>query len=306
MKHLKSIGTAFLLATPLLALPDAAFLVPADTRDRAFLQITALSEAEIAAQLADFYLNCEPAISLTEGLSLETGQRIQAAFIEQLRPHFGKRVGYKAGLTNAIAQERFQVSQPLRGELLAQMLLPSGSTVRADFGARPFFEGDLMVRVGSETINDATTPQEALAALDAVIPFLELPDLVYGAEAKLDGTALVAINVGARFGVTGEPIPLAATQEWEERLGNVRVILRDREGNELAQGESKALLGHPLQVVLWLKDSLRASGRSLQKGNLLSLGTITPLIPAEPGTTIRAQYLGLDPNQTVEVSVHFQ
>ncbi len=56
------------------------------------------------------------------------------------------------------------------------MLLPSGSIVPANFGARPLFEGDLIVRVGSDAINDATTRQEVLAALDAVIPFIELPD----------------------------------------------------------------------------------------------------------------------------------
>jgi 2-keto-4-pentenoate hydratase len=38
------------------------------------------------------------------------------------------------------------------------MLLPSGTKVPSNFGARPMIEGDLMVRVASEKINDATTP----------------------------------------------------------------------------------------------------------------------------------------------------
>jgi len=302
MKYLKSVWVAFFLAVPALPLASTAIsaLPPSP------IPIARTSEAEIATELAEFYLNREPANLRTQTLTLAQGQRIQAEFVRRLIPCLGRRVGYKAGLTNAIAQERFQVPHPLRGVLLEKMLLPSGSTVSANFGARPFYEGDLMVRVGSEAINNATTPQEALAALDAVIPFLELPDLVYAADAKLDGTALVAINVGARLGIMGEPIPLAATEEWVERLGNVRVVLRDSAGNELARGESRALLGHPLQVVLWLKDSLQASGQRLKKGDLLSLGTITPLMPVEPGSEIRAQYLGLDPQKTAKVSVKFE
>ena len=49
-----------------------------------------------------------------------------------------------------------------------------------------------------------------------------------------------------------------------------------------------------------------AEGKSLKKGDLLSLGTITNLIPAKAGTTIRAVYIGLDPGGPVEVSVKFK
>ncbi|NEP54188.1 MAG: hydratase, partial [Moorea sp. SIO3C2] len=64
--------------------------------------------------------------------------------------------------------------------------------------------------------------------------------------------------------------------------------------------------GNPLQVVLWLKDSLKASGKVLKQGDLLSLGSMTPLIPVKSGTTIRAQYIGLDPKGKVEISVSFE
>ena len=66
------------------------------------------------------------------------------------------------------------------------------------------------------------------------------------------------------------------------------------------------LLGHPLNVVLWLKDSLAAEGKRLKKGDLLSLGTITKLMPVRPGTTVKARYLDLDPAGPVEISAHFE
>jgi 2-keto-4-pentenoate hydratase len=65
-------------------------------------------------------------------------------------------------------------------------------------------------------------------------------------------------------------------------------------------------LGDPLDVVLWIKDSLIAEGKRLEKGDLLSLGTITKLMPAQPGMTVRAIYTGLDLSGPVEISVNFK
>lgn len=54
-----------------------------------------------------------------------------------LKPDLGDVVGYKAGLTSKPLQERFGVTGPVRGRLLAGMLLKDGATVPAAFGARP-------------------------------------------------------------------------------------------------------------------------------------------------------------------------
>lgn len=269
-------------------------------------QLAPTSNSDLTQQLTNHYLNRTPAPALTTNLTWEQAIKLRDEFVQALIPHLGQVVGYKAGLTSSTAQERFGVSHPVRGIFLEQMLLENGAVVSANFGARPLFEGDLMVRVADDKINEATTPQEVLAALDVVIPLIELPDLVYSSDVKLDGAAIIAINVGARLAVMGEPIPLAATEEWEERLGKIEVVILDETGKELAQGESSALLGHPLKAVLWLRDDLKESGKRLLPGDLLSLGTITPLMPVEAGKTIRARYIGLDADQVIEVSVKFK
>lgn len=257
-------------------------------------------------QLANSYLSKTPARAVTTNLTLAQAKQIQAEFVQTLAKTLGNQVGYKAGLTSAPAQEKFGVSQPLLGVLFEQMLLPNGAVLTADFGARPMTEGDLMVRVGSDEINNAKTMPEALASLDAVIPFIEVPDLVYDPEAKMDGQAIAAINIGARYGVLGDPILLTANDDWQTRLGHISVEILDADGNLLQTGNSNALLGHPLNVVLWIKDALQAEGKQLKPGDLLSLGTITPLMPVKPNTTIRAKYIGLDPNGDVEILVKFE
>jgi 2-keto-4-pentenoate hydratase len=258
------------------------------------------------SELAESYLQKTPARAIAPNLTLEEAKEIQQQFLGEIREELGPVVGYKAGLTSETAQQQFNVSQPLLGTLFQQMLLPNGQIISPQFGSRPMSEGDLMVRVGSEEINNAKTPQEALASLDAVIPFIELPDLVYSQDVKLNGPAILAINVGARYGVVGEPILLSPTEEWEGRLKNLTLEILDADGKVLATGKGSNLLGNPLNVVLWIRDSLRAEGKQLKKGDLLSLGTITPLMPVKPNTSIRARYTGLKADETVEIFVVFE
>ena len=235
----------------------------------------------------------------------DDAEKVRQAFITALAAKQGPIVGYKAALTSPAARSRFGVGSPLWGSLLEKMLLPEGALVSSQAGTRLMFEGDLMVRVGDASINTAKTRGELLNALDAVIPFIELPDLVYAPDTALDGPSLRAINVGARLGVYGEAIPMDGAKDWETRLGNLRLELLDGRGQLLAEGRGHALMGHPLEVVLWLRNTLKAEGIALKKGDLLSLGSLTRPMPVKAPGKIKAIYHGLVPDKPVSVTVSF-
>jgi 2-keto-4-pentenoate hydratase len=262
--------------------------------------------SNLAEPVTRYYMQRIQMPSFPDDVTLEEAVEAQAEFVTRIRDVIGPRVGYKAGLTNASVQQRFGVDQPLFGVMLQKMLLESGAVVDAKFGARPMHEGDLMVRVGSASINDAKTREEALAGLDSVVPFIELPDLLFAQGVKMSAPAIAAINVGARLGVMGTPIPLNPEQDWLDRLRNFELTILDRDGQVLAEGKGSNLLGHPLEVVLWLKDALAEKDIRLEEGDLLSLGTVTKLFPAEAGARITARYTGLDPSGPAEVSVSFE
>jgi len=259
-----------------------------------------------ATQFADHFLKKTPVPDVAGGITLEWAMKIQADYVALISKEYGPPIGYKAGLTNVAVQEKFGVSHPLRGTLLEKMLFKTGVELEASFGVRPFHEGDLILRVGDESINQAQSIEDVIKYVDAAIPFIELPDIIFSKQVKINGPALAAINVGARYGVMGEPVPIEATATWIERLKNFKLQVLDENGNVLAEGTGSNLLDHPLNVVLWLRNSMLAEGKSLKKGDLLSLGTITNLMPAKAGTTIRAVYIGLDPGGPVEVSVKFK
>ncbi len=269
-------------------------------------ELSFINLEKIAQKISNAYFQKQLITEFNYNLTSEEAEIIQEKVINILSSYHGELIGYKAALTSQKAQETFKVHQPVLGTLLENMLLPSGINIPANFGATPMLEGDLMVRVASEKINEATTPEETLQYLDAVIPFLELPDLVYDKNIKVNGEMLTAINAGARFGIVGDIIPLNQEIATKNLLKNISVSLIDESGKRIAQGNSNALLDDPLNVVFWIKEKLKSQGKILKKGDLLSLGSITPLIPVEAGKTITAQYTGLEQYKLTEILVGFE
>ncbi len=266
---------------------------------------TPTSSAEsVARRMAEGYRQHHLLPPLPDTLTMAGAKALRAAFVTRLQSDLGPPVGYKAALTSAESRARFGAKEPLWGVLLRDMLRPSGDTVATLFGARPVFEGDLIVRVGNEAFNTATTDEALLAGLDAVIPFLELPDLLFDPAAPLDARALTAANAGARLGLLGDPIPLTDPADARARLGAVRVILKAGDGTILAEGGTHRL-DDPVGTLRWLRDTLHRAGTTLRAGDLLSLGSLTPLVPVVPGATIIAQYEGLA-DEPVDVTVTFE
>jgi len=268
-----------------LALAAAAASAPA----------ACLTDAQ-AQDLVNQMLAKAPAAN-PEGLSEDDGACSRAKVHALLEKRLGAVIGYKAGLTNPAVQKRFGYDKPVWGRLYKGMLLADGATVEAAFGARPLFEADMLVRVKSAAINQAKTPMEVLQAIDQVIPFIELPDLVVQAPPKLNGPAISAINVGARLGVAGRPIdvPVVRAERYAmlDALRDMNVVLTDGGGAELGKGKGGDILEHPLNAVVWLAQALAKEGVAMKPGDLISLGSFSPLLPPKPGMKAVASYQGL-------------
>ena len=198
----------------------------------------------------------------------------------------GAPVGVKVGFTSKPAQEKFGVTAPVAGALYAPMILPDGATVSLKGSRSPFYEADLIVTVGDAAINDATTREEAARALSDVRPFIEIPDVALEEGVKPTGALMTAYGVMGWRGVEGDGVAIADLDDPVADLATLTVDLKAN-GESVAQGTGDMLLGHPLDVVLWL---VGHGGFELAPGMMISLGSLSPLTPAEAGTTITADY----------------
>jgi 2-keto-4-pentenoate hydratase len=263
-----------------------------------------LTDAQ-AADLVANYVAKTPAAN-PENLSDADGACTRGKVNQLLAQRLGKVIGYKAGLTNPAVQKRFNTDKPVWGKLYEGMVLSSGATVDAAFGARPLYEADMLVRVKSAAINHAKTPMEVLEAVDQVIPFIELPDLMVQAPPKLNGAGVAAINVGARLGVAGAPLAVPAYRAERyallKALADMNVSLTDGTGARLGGGKGSDILEHPLNAVVWLAGALAQEGLAMQPGDLISLGSFSPLLPPRAGLSVIATYDGLPGAAPVRLS----
>ena len=256
------------------------------------------SDADVAA-FAEAYGARTPAKALGAGGSMEDALCAQKKLTAALAKTLGEPVGYKVGLTSKPAQERFGVSEPVRGPLFPAMLQTSGATVPVAFGTVPMVEADLLLEIGSEAVNEATTPEEVMAAVRAVRPFIELPDLLLAKGEPLTGETITAMGVGPRTGVQGEAIPVEDARAMTEALGAMTVTLTGGNGDVLAEAPGAAVLGHPAEAVLWLV----GQGVVLKPGDVVSVGSFGPLTPSsKTGGGATATYKGLPGDPSVSVT----
>ncbi|MDP1651999.1 MAG: hypothetical protein Q8L56_04675 [Rhodocyclaceae bacterium] len=252
-------------------------------------------------QLAANFKAMQPTSGLSKDMTIEEASQIRDGLVAELSASQGKVVGYKAGLTNPAVQKRFGHNSPVRGVLLEKMLLDDGAEVPVKFAAIPFFEADLVVVVKDEGVNQAKTPAEVLKHIASIRPFIELPDLVTAKEQPLSGPIITAFNVGARLGVLGKPLAPNAAPDMVDALGKMMVVMRDQDGKELAKVPGAAILGHPLNAVVWLAEDMAKSGGKLRAGDILSLGSFTPPNFPKAGSVITVTYEGLPGNPSVSV-----
>jgi len=255
-----------------LCLLSSAFAGPAQAACPTDLEAAAVAAAIVARQPVP-----RPAgeMDMADGLC---GRDKVVRYLEQA---YGERAGYKAGLTNPAVQKRFNHDAPLRGTLFKMMLVSDGAELPAGYGTRPVFEADLLVEVADpHALAEAQTPLAALKALKRYAPFIELPDLMVDDPSRLGGPMLAMINVGARAGVVGKAVTVKASPE-------------------LAEGT--ATLGNPLNAAAWLARDLAAAGTPLKRGDLLSLGSFSKLLPPKAGLAVVVKYAGLPGDPVVGV-----
>ena len=200
-------------------------------------------------------------------LSPADGRCVQDKLIAIFAQPLGDVVGYKLGLTNPAIQQRFGIDHPIRGAIFhATLRASSGPEIEARFAAVPVLEADMLVRIGMGGVEAALNDHAALIRhIDQVIPFIELPDLVYAPDYRPSLGDLLAVNVGARLGVVGRPIAVTPSAEFAAALGRMSISLH-QDGREVSRAPGAAILGHPLNALAWIARDLAREGRPLREG----------------------------------------
>jgi 2-keto-4-pentenoate hydratase len=215
-------------------------------------------------------------------LTLDEAYRIQLGMIARRCASGERQIGWKVGLTAEPIQQQFGFHEPVFGCILDSQ--KSGHVFRRDELIRPGFEPELCLRV-SQPLTGEISLADARRAIDVVYPSLEI------IETRGDFTKQIAVamadNAQQKTVILGNPMPLGGLA-----LNDVAATIQIN-GKTVATGGGDAVLGNPLNSVIWLARKLTQFGRSIQAGDLIMSGSFTRQFPIEPGDRVHADFVGI-------------
>ncbi|NEB03509.1 fumarylacetoacetate hydrolase family protein [Streptomyces sp. SID13726] len=196
-------------------------------------------------------------------------------------------IGHKVGLTSAAMRELLGVDEPDFGHLLDDMVLRDGTAVRAARYCAPRVEPEICFRLAQPLQGPDVTVEEVLAATDAVAPALEIVDSRIR-DWRITLVDTVADNASSAGLVCGPWTRLADAPD----LASVPVDLIV-DGEHVAAGSSREVLGHPAAAVAWLARALSAFGGGLEPGHVILPGAMTTAPHVTAGQKVEARFGGL-------------
>jgi 2-oxo-3-hexenedioate decarboxylase len=221
-----------------------------------------------------------PQIDPQGRLTLDDAYAIQSASIQRRLDRGERRVGVKMGFTSRAKMIQMGIDDVIWGRLSSGMSVEEGTPVKFARFVHPRVEPEIAFVLKKPLAGDVTAV-EALAAVEAIAPALEIIDSRYQ-DFKFGLSDVIADNASSSGFVIG---PWCDPRQDFSNLGMVMSI----NGRPVQIGSSAAILGHPLRSLVAAARLSAAAGEPLQAGWVVMAGGATPAEWIKPG-----QYVSLE------------
>lgn len=239
--------------------------------------------ASLAEQLDTAWQTRTPIEPFSESVgltSVDDAYAIQAHWTQMRQSRGEQVVGRKIGLTSIAIQQQLGVNEPDYGNLWASSHYPAvnnRAVIPADDFLQPRIEAEIAFLIGRRLHGPHITPQEVLAATDAMGLVVEIvASRIADWRIKLVDT--IADNASYGGFVLGQ---------WDTNLRSADLRLLGvnvfKNGELAAEGVGSAAMGHPARSVAWLANKLSNFDITLEPGDIVLSGGITKMLPVAPG-----------------------
>ena len=217
-------------------------------------------------------------------LSLQDAYAIQAASIRRRVARGELQVGVKMGFTSRAKMIQMGLSDVIWGRLTSGMQIEEGMSVDLSRYIHPRVEPEVAF-VLKRSLGGQVTGPEALAAVEAIAPALEIIDSRYR-DFKFSLPEVIADNASSSGFVIG------AWHSPSTDFDNLGLVLKI-DGRAVQVGSTAALLGHPLRSLVAAARLAEEAGEPLQAGWIVMGGGATPAERMAPGKYISVEMEGL-------------
>ncbi|NLY08785.1 MAG: 2-keto-4-pentenoate hydratase [Tissierellia bacterium] len=240
---------------------------------------------EIAERLYQADKNGEPIEQITktyEGLTIDDAYEIQLLNVDKKLAEGNVITGKKIGLTSLAMQESLGVDTPDFGFLYDSMEIVNNIVGKGQI-LQPRVEGELAF-ILKDDLKDGATIEDVYEATDYVVPALE----IVGSRIKdwkLTIVDTVADNASCGMYLLSD----IKIDPKEVDLKEIEMTL-SKNGEVINSGKGSAVLGDPVNAVLWLARSLGNYGVTLNAGDTILAGALSAAIPAVSGDEFSCNY----------------
>ncbi|MCG7389857.1 2-keto-4-pentenoate hydratase [Pantoea sp. ACRSB] len=252
-----------------------------------------MTPAEREAAAASLYQAAEQRLAIAPlreswpGLTIEDAYDIQRINHQRLRATGARRVGCKIGLTSSAVQKQLGVDQPDFGVLFNTMCYGDAQPVPASVLAQPKVEAEIAFVLKSDLTMSEPALHDVIRAIDYALPAIEIVgSRIRNWDIHITDTIADNASSGA-FVLGGTPKQLA---DFDLRLCG---MVMTRQGEPVSTGAGAACLGHPLNAVVWLAQTMARLDTPLRAGDVVLSGALGPMVSVEPGDIIEARINGL-------------
>lgn len=224
-------------------------------------------------------------LTATHDLTITDAYDVQTRLVERWLDDGAEVVGHKIGLTSDAIQSQLGVDEPDFGRLLDRMFV-EGPTIPAESLVQPRVEPEVGFLI-EDPLEPPVTYLDVLDATGRVVPVVEVIDSrVRDWDIRIQDT--IADNASSALYVTGEFT--TSTDGLDLSLEGVKLY---RNGRLETSGVGAAVLDHPARAVAWLANTLADLDESIEPGQIVLSGSLTPAVDVEPGDTLSVEFTSI-------------
>lgn len=221
-----------------------------------------------------------PQLSGADALTLAEAYEVQRTVIAHRLARGATRIGLKMGFTSRAKMAQMGLSDLIWGRLTSDMLIEEGSAIDLSRYVHARVEPELCFLL-RRPLEGEVTPMQALAAVEAIAPALEVIDSRY-LDFKFSLPDVVADNASSAGIVVG------AWHRPDIDFSNLGLLM-SFDGRSVELGSTAALLGHPIRSLVAAARVAAQHGESLPAGSLVMAGGATAAAALAPGLAVRLE-----------------
>ncbi|MDD2885901.1 MAG: 2-oxopent-4-enoate hydratase [Dechloromonas sp.] len=220
-------------------------------------------------------------------ITIEDAYHIQQRMLARRIEKGEKVVGKKIGVTSKAVMNMLGVHQPDFGYLLDGMVYNEGQSIEMSRLIQPKAEGEIAFLLKKDLKGPGVTAADVLAATEGVMACFEIVDSrIQDWKIKIQDT--VADNASCGVFVLGDQLVDISQVD----LALCGMVL-EKNGEIVVTGAGAATMGHPVNAMVWLANTLGQLGITLNAGDIVLSGAMGAMVPVAKGDNLRVTIGGI-------------